>query len=643
MIKSKHVITSLLAFMLALALFPFSALALTENELESAPEMDLQDETGNDAGTLASDDTGSEVSDTVDPFSGYYLPYNYSYPARGTVSVSEELDIPRLTDAELELARSLMAAEEAGEKSSFMELHYAAPEKVTEAGVYPLNPDDFDGETFYVFLPDFQMSKNQVANLISAFDELGIPFDPDSLNDKNCARGSSINRYYSSRYISPEEEIRMEKFKSDISRGIFDSEAIVPDAACKSVLVKKPGHDISHFDAFEQYCFYPYRKMTDNELAAFALIQETEWEIDPDLLEKEARQYARSLLKLPLTMAASHATRNTYGDDFIEFRNYFTLDPENCREIYASPDETPAEIMVEQFLYDHNGHEASISRVLIDFPSFYDFDQVDRQAKCSDEELIAAARQWAEKYLLIPAEDIVTDWAFMDRQEDWGTVCYLLETADWGVRLEMFESDARYGQCEIYRRSHYDDELIDESSLADAPIPSAEDIGLDVLDQSARQGASSLLKIPADLVATEARQLDDVPWFQYRSDYALNPEGDIASYGSANEIPQGFIIYQKLDEASKPCLDFMFVTYQDESGDDDQARIGDEEFIARARQWAKKYLLISESDIIADWTLDSSDAASARYRLQTREWDIYLSMLHDGQYIHCAFYSGSSD
>ena len=79
----------------------------------------------------------------------------------------------------------------------------------------------------------------------------------------------------------------------------------------------------------------------------------------------------------------------------------------------------------------------------------------------------------------------------------------------------------------------------------------------------------------------------------------------------------------------------MFVTYQDESGDDDQARIGDEEFIARARQWAKKYLLISESDIIADWTLDSSDAASARYRLQTREWDIYLIMLHDGQYIHC--------
>lgn len=642
MTKSKHVIISLLAFMLAVALFPFSALALTENALESAPELNLAEETDNDVYDLTPDDTDADISDAADPAAQYFSYQNRYVPERGTVSETRQLDFPRLTDQELELARKLIAAKEAGENLSFDNLHYAVPEKVTEAGVFPLNPDDFNGETFYVILPDTQMTEIQVANLIFAFDELGISFDPDSLNYKNCARGSSMEWNYASRFLTYEERDRMEAMKEQISRGIFDSEAIVPDSSCKSVSVRRPNYARKDFDAFKTFYFYPYRELTDNEMAAFALMQEKQWEVDPDILEKTARQYAHSFLKLPLDMPSSGAYRNAYDEYWIEFRNQFRPNPDTCKNLYDSYDETPEEIMVEQTIDLRTDTEVSFARVLVDYPALYDEDSSDTQTRCSLEELTAAAQQWAEKYLQIPTEDILTDWALSDDHVAEKTVTFELQTAEWIICLELLESDARYCQARFHKRSLYDDDY--ESFMAGVEVPSAEDIGLDVLDQSARQNILSLLKLPADLVTEETSQADDLPWFQYQSDFCLNLGEDIGSYGPVDEIPDWLRVNQQLDDNSNPYLDTLFVTYRLKSKDYEQTgSITHEEFVARARQWADKYLLIPESDIVSDWVRETNNPEIIEYKLQTSEWDIYLDMLNNGEYDRCAFYRREAD
>ena len=50
MFRFNHSFTSLLAVLLALTLFPFTALAVTENVLESAPDISLPEEAGADPG-----------------------------------------------------------------------------------------------------------------------------------------------------------------------------------------------------------------------------------------------------------------------------------------------------------------------------------------------------------------------------------------------------------------------------------------------------------------------------------------------------------------------------------------------------------------------------------------------------------------
>ena len=108
MVKSKHVIFSLLAFMLAVTLFPFSALALTENALESAPELNLAEEEDDEMSFEESEDDYEEES-----FS--YIP-DYWMPNRGTVSESKELNLPRLTDAELAIVQELLSDREPAEQ-----------------------------------------------------------------------------------------------------------------------------------------------------------------------------------------------------------------------------------------------------------------------------------------------------------------------------------------------------------------------------------------------------------------------------------------------------------------------------------------------------------------------------------------------
>ena len=100
MFKSRYFLISLLAVLLALSLFPFSAMAITEDEIQSAPEISLPED---DISV-----TGPETSEVTSQDDSIYCPGLNALPRRGTLKESEELNLPRLTDAELSMVREIL-------------------------------------------------------------------------------------------------------------------------------------------------------------------------------------------------------------------------------------------------------------------------------------------------------------------------------------------------------------------------------------------------------------------------------------------------------------------------------------------------------------------------------------------------------
>ena len=487
------------------------------------------------------------------------------------------------------------------------------------------------------------MNRDQLLSLISAFDGLGIPFDPDSLDGTNCARGQSLLSHASTRDLSREEQSRMDEIHKLIRRGILDTDALKQETSCRSILVQLPGYSGAAYDYLEPFCFYPYRPMTDNELAAFALLQETGWEIHPDLVERKSRQCAHKLFPLPLSMQAREETRYAYDENYIEYRNYFTIDAENCGGLYDSPEETPTEVMVEQNLYREAGvfpEEATFARLLIDYPAMY-ASQPAKDSASSDEELKAAARRWAERYLLIPAEDILTEWAFDTRSDSWNTVQYRLLTTEYLVCLEMDEKTAQYCQCCIYNRDcavEFDDWVMLDGKKAD---DGAEDgtgeqeweVEPETVDRNARQSAQSVLNIPQEMAAENVSK-DEEGYVLYRCDYSFQP-----GENGGDRAPISMIVYQSpyFTRDTELRTESIFLSYPGGSGRQD--RLDDEGFKAAAREWAGKTLLIPAEDILSDWIHDpSSTGGTETYQLRTLNWTVYLQMDMNGEYRWCGLY-----
>ena len=160
------------------------------------------------------------------------------------------------------MVQELLAARDAGEHAVFNDGHYANAEKVFEAGVYPLNPEDFGGRTFYVVLPYFQMNRDQLLSLISAFEELGIPFDPDSLDGTNCVRGTSLLFNAATRELTWDEQNRVKEILRIIRNGVFDREAFTSPSACRSILVQLPGYSQSAYEYLEYFSEAPHKEIS---------------------------------------------------------------------------------------------------------------------------------------------------------------------------------------------------------------------------------------------------------------------------------------------------------------------------------------------------------------------------------------------
>ena len=228
----KRIWTSLLAVMLALALLPLSALAVTENVLETAPEVTptvmVTEEVRATEEIPAAEETEAEESAAAEASSARdveeyspYMPYEQYLPVRGTTPEAEQYKLPRMSDRELDRYKELLGQVSDGSLSLEGVSSCVNRKDIdeTSVGVYTLDPEDFAGETFYVILPyDRRMMDQQILSLIASFKELGISFDPDSLNERNCTRMAYSG---GTRFLSREEESRKATLQALISRGLL--------------------------------------------------------------------------------------------------------------------------------------------------------------------------------------------------------------------------------------------------------------------------------------------------------------------------------------------------------------------------------------------------------------------------------------
>lgn len=426
----------LLAAVLILALLPLAAFADTSPNIYSpyVPETSrLPDRSPVEDTSVARD---PQMTDT----------YSFSFPW--------------LTDLELAKMREFQAALRDGEVG-YEGKSIINPFTVTsrDVAVFTLDPGDFAGESFYVFLPDnTSLTDTQLVALAAAFEELGINFDPDSLNDRNCCRNRNV---LETRTLTAEENSRMEAIKDKIRRGQLKKESA--QAGTQILAVGKITGNGTDADR-KTFLFYPYRQLTDDELILFALEDEEEWTIHPEELKTAALKGAGSLVNLPQNIReyqpcisrehiwgpeSPYLSRNNpfykylgqfYGEGYDGFydRIHCSIDIVQMQETGSAP-----ELAGIHLWYGY-------------YPTFSDSNYPESR----EAEWLAAAQDWAEKTLLLPADVLRDGWTVTDStvsNTDSPLVHLRLVTEELEICIMLYRNSTKISDCLIYSRKWYDD------------------------------------------------------------------------------------------------------------------------------------------------------------------------------------------
>ena len=364
---------------------------------------------------------------------------------------------PWLTNLELARIRELQAAVKDGKAA------YSGPSIINlpsvdsdDVAVYTLNPEDFCGETCYVFLPDScSMSDAQLMALLAAFEELGIDFDPDSLNDRNCCRHCNI---LETRYLQPEEQDRMDKIVAQIRSGELKS--ITTDT--KVMSVEKITHRTWGYDS-KRFQFYPYRRMTDEELTLFALETECVWETSPKDIKADGLNVLSKIIRLPKTSFEGNCSRTelnlgnhdlyiTDSDKLTKYESCLYLDFSMSGEVSKAPS------TLDMYHLQTPGAAPELACISLFYPYYESFADKD-YPESTEKAQIAAAQEWARNNLLLANEDLREEWTVQTTYADWNEnklVQLVLNTPDWEINLWMYANSLDLYECRIYSRKWYD-------------------------------------------------------------------------------------------------------------------------------------------------------------------------------------------
>ena len=421
----RHLLLSFTAAVLALTLLPFSAMAVTENTVVAAPE-------------------SSGIPESLSE-ENLILPYEEYAPARGTVPEADQYYYSRLSDGELARYNELLGMLESGAITLDGIPSCANQLKDGLMGVYPLNPEDFAGETFYVILPRERMDDNQLLSLVVSFQELNISFDPDSLNERNCTRKAYVG---STRYLTQEEEARQKTLQTMIVRGTLTQDDIAPESVCRCT-DPVPGYG--------PFFLYPYRKLSDDELAAFLFADHSAWETDPDLINRLALKATRNILKVPLSLSVTDekvsSEANTWkalsGDTVNRYELYFES---SNGSFFDYPVGEVSDVLV--WMLEEPGKEAGLEGLQVRYWVSYPSDEVyngDNSEAC-----IEAANRWARDNLKLPEDQLPQNWKVGSRDND--TIYLNAETAEWEFYLWVHESDAQISVGYLWNKLFRDHE-----------------------------------------------------------------------------------------------------------------------------------------------------------------------------------------
>ncbi|MBR5962468.1 MAG: hypothetical protein IKZ98_15895 [Clostridia bacterium] len=430
----KRSVSFLLAALLALTLFPLTSYGDTSIKLYSpyAPDISRWPER-------------SPVENT-----NVYQDPQIAY---------ESFVSPWLTDLELAKMREFQAALKDGE-IGYVGPSVINPSTVTsqDVAVFTLNPDDFCGESFYVFLPDSESaSDTQLVALAAAFEELGIDFDPDSLNDRNCCRHCNV---LETRNLTDEENNRMQEIQNRIRRGQLKEEDI--PAETQILYVEKRTQRAWGLDS-KTFLFYPYRRMTDDELTLFALQDEEVWDVDPEELKAAALKDAGDLINLPRSVHEdeSGTTRETMkftGETYMprsgtvyKYTSQFYF--EGYDGFY---DQMHCNMDVVQMQEAGSAPEtAGIHLWYGYYSTFSDNDYPESH----EAEWLAAAQNWAEKVLRLPADALQGSWTVAQKTDFYGSnlVQVKLVTEELEICVWVYQNTTKVSDCLIYNRKWYDD------------------------------------------------------------------------------------------------------------------------------------------------------------------------------------------
>ena len=401
----------------------------------------------------------------------YYSPYapdTARRPKRTPVEstdVSEDPEVydrdgfsyPWLTNLELARIRELQAAMKDGKAA------YSGPSIVNlpsvqsnDVAVYTLNPEDFCGETCYVFLPDSHaMSDAQLMALLAAFEELGIDFDPDSLNDRNCCRHCNVLK---TRYLRPEEQDRMDKIVAQIRNG--ELKGITTETGILSVekITRRTwGYDSKRFQ------FYPYRSMTDEELTLFALETESVWETSPEKMKADALKALSKIIRLPEISSEENCSRSelnlkghdiyiTDSDKLTKYESSFFLRHSMDGEVSKTPS------TLDLYHLQTPGAAPELACIALFYPYSGSFKDKN-YPESTENDQIAAAQKWALDNLLLPKKDFQKPWTVQKTDTDRNgnaRVQLVLNTPDWEINLWMYANSLELYECRIYSRKWYE-------------------------------------------------------------------------------------------------------------------------------------------------------------------------------------------
>ena len=429
MFDRRHFAVSLLAVVLALTVFPFSAFATGEDILESAPAVVPAEDAAEAyaSGWSTEDEATGRDAFWQDP----YLP-DRVYVNRDEEVQNEEwiYSQPGLVPAECSRIRELMAEVEAGTRS-LEQVSYPQYQDEMPVSVFEVDPGDFAGETYFVTLPSHKLKDYEMLYLLSCFEKLGIPFDPEELYSRNCVRGyinDGVNRD-----LSRDEKERMDLFRYQIARGMLKEEDIHPETECRSMAT-----------CFGPFTLYPYRRMTDDEVAAFAFIRESVWEDDPDEVEKAARDFASGIFQLPLSMKLAEARRSLipYTNDAEGYSLTFTIERTDKQGNTVRISDEPCSVYVYLRKRMDNGTLVG-DMVRVDYyADFYALVRRKESEALSKEELLEIGKNQIRENCLIPGLDSGADYYY---DGDYGFHRVWVDINDYAIFAEM--SQDGFVQC----------------------------------------------------------------------------------------------------------------------------------------------------------------------------------------------------